>query len=158
MAPDHGSNTAAGPAPPPPPDAPPAGPPAADAAADAAAQARALAEAAASTVSHGARAALAWLRLAQSEAGLARASLIRVGIAAAVALLAVFFTWISAAVALGAALIATGMPVALALALVFLAHVLVLLVLALLMRRWSRSLGFPRTRAAFMSMFSGDGS
>lgn len=114
-----------------------------------------LAEAAVGVVNHGARAALAWLRLAQSEAGLARAHLWRIAIAAAIAVLGVFFTWLSAAVALGAALMATGMPVALALTLVFLAHVLVLLVLALLMRRWSRSLGFPRSRAAFMSMFSG---
>lgn len=121
-------------------------------------QGAALAEAAADVVSHGVRAALAWLRLAQSEAGLARAHLWRIAIAGAVALLGVFFTWLSAAVALGAALMATGMPVALALALVFLAHVLVLFVLALLMRRWSRSLGFPRSRAAFMSMFSGDKS
>lgn len=124
--------------------------------ADAGAQLRALAEAVAGVVGHGSRAVLAWLRLAQSEAALARAHLVRIGIAAAIGVLAVFFTWIAGAVALGAALVATGIPVALALALVFLAHVLVLLVLGLLMRRWPRALGFPRTRAAFLSMFRRD--
>ena len=115
-----------------------------------------VAEAAAQTIAHGTRAFLSWLRLAQAEAGVARAQMVRIGIAAAIGLLAVFFTWISAAVALGAALMATGMPVALALALVFLAHVLVLVTLALLIRGWSRSLGFPRTRAALMAMFAKD--
>lgn len=119
-------------------------------------EAAALAKAAADVVGHGARTAWAWLRLVQAEASLARSSMTRIALAAAVAVLAVFFTWVSAAVALGAAFIATGMPVALALALVFLTHVLVLVILALLMRHWSRSLGFPRTRAAFMSMVRGN--
>lgn len=115
-----------------------------------------VAEAAAQTVAHGTRALLAWLRLAQAEAGVARAYVVRIGIAAAIGVLAVFFTWISAAVALGAALVAAGLPVAAALALVFLAHVVVLVILGLLISRWSRSLGFPKTRAAFMAMFAKD--